>query len=321
MSTVAAPRFRSLAAAYIALFVNRRAYVRQMHKEVNGKYPYYRPKNRATKEFLPLTAEDVVQHLMGAITLGFYASNPVTQCAKWIAIDADYGEARRDLLRLKEAFAQDSITALLEQSRRGGHLWVFLTEPIPARLCRKYVVNVARRLGVPVKAGVVDGIEVFPRQDELAKGDLGSAIRGPFGIHRASGQRYWFEDAAPTLDAQVTLLRGVRKVTRAELETLTAEMPELLAPVSVRPISLPAFRGDGSRFEILKYVKPNRKSGKEYVARCPACALRGEDRKSTHLNINIKDPNLYKCWGGCTKEEIRRALGAPAPASRFGSLV
>ena len=28
-----------------------------------------------------------------------------------------------------------------------------------------------------------------------------------------------------------------------------------------------------------------------------------------NLAIQIQDPRFYKCWAGCTKEEIRAALG------------
>ena len=63
-----------------------------------------------------------------------------------------------------------------------------------ARDCRVYIYNLATRLKVPVKggAGLAEGIEVFPRQDELGDAQFGNALRGPLGVHRAVGQRFWF---------------------------------------------------------------------------------------------------------------------------------
>ena len=46
-------------------------------------------------------------------------------------------------------------------------------------------------------------------------------------------------------------------------------------------------------------------------ARCPSCAQIGRDRTGDNLAIQIKNPRFYKCWAGCTKEEIRAALGQP----------
>jgi len=60
---------------------------------------------------------------------------------------------------------------------------------------------------VPVKggAGLAEGIELFPRQDALAPDEFGNAIRGPLGIHRAAGKRYWFYGADYKVEAQLKL--------------------------------------------------------------------------------------------------------------------
>jgi hypothetical protein len=35
--------------------------------------------------------------------------------------------------------------------RRGAHLWILCAEPLPARLCRIYMYNLALRLDLPIK--------------------------------------------------------------------------------------------------------------------------------------------------------------------------
>ena len=159
----------SVVADYFHLFVNRRAYTLQSnrpHAESTGHY-YYRPKDRKTGQGLSLTLETIRRHLKGEITIGLYAINPATQCSKWMAIDADYENERTDLLKLSFYLRQDGVESALENSRRGGHLWMFMAEPLPARDCRIYVCGLALRLGVPVKRGRREGIEVFPKHDAL----------------------------------------------------------------------------------------------------------------------------------------------------------
>ncbi len=71
-------------------------------------------------------------------------------------------------------------------SRRGAHLWILAEQPLLARECRKWVLSVATELGIPVKGNsAADGLEIFPKHDELKPGEFGNAVRGPLGVHRA----------------------------------------------------------------------------------------------------------------------------------------
>jgi hypothetical protein len=125
-------------------------------------------------------------------------------------------------------------------------------------------------------------------------------------------ERYWFEAAEPNLEAQFHMLRQARLVTREQLETLTAGME----PIPDRPTKVPFVQAQCSRgrehiFQILRHVPNAKRSGRNYVARCPACAQRGEDRSGTHLAISIVEPAMYHCWAGCSADEIREVLGIP----------
>lgn len=307
-------------ADYWHLFVNRRAYTLQSqrpHPE-SGRHHYYQPKEKETGAPLPLTEETIRRHLEGEVTLGLYAINPTTQCCKWVAIDADYMHAMEDLLKLQYHLSQDKVEPALEMSKRGGHLWIFLETPLAARDCRVYIHDLASRLGVPVKgSGLADGIEVFPRHDTIAAGEFGNAIRAPLGIHRGAQRRFWFYGADYTIPAQLTYLKRLRKVTAEELQRFTAgkQTPEA---VTSKPTHVAShFRAGQSEFRILEHVTPVRKVGRNYVARCPACAAEGNDRSGDNLAILIADPRYYKCWAGCNKEMIRAACGCPiAPTQR-----
>jgi len=305
-----------LVADYFRLFVNRRAYTLQSnrpHPESTHHY-YYRPKDKRTGQGLSLTLGTIRRHLEGEITIGLYAINPATQCSKWVAIDADYGDSVHDLARLRWHLKQDGVESALENSRRGGHLWIFLAEPLPARDCRMYVCGLAVQLGISVKRGRKEGIEIFPKHDALKPGRFGNAIRGPLGIHRGAAQRFWFPGAEEDIEKQMRYLNSLPKLTGEHLARLIAGKPippQLLPqepkakPEMGRPTGGPCFR-------ILDHINTKlRTVGHNNVTRCPSCAEEGHDRSGDNLSISIEDPRKYICWAGCTSDMIRSALGCP----------
>jgi hypothetical protein len=266
---------------YFRLLVNRRAYTLQSdrpHPE-SGRHYYYRPTDKATGQALGLASDTIRGHLEGEITIGLYAINPPMQRCKWVAIDADYKGAMEDLVKLHYYLSQDQVQAALEMSQRGGHLWIFLETPLLARDCRIYIHNLASRLGVPVKGnGLAEGIEIFPKHDELGPGEFGNAIRGPLGIHRGASRRFWFYGADYDLGKQMAYLKQLKKVSEEEMRRFVAgKTPPAEA---VRPVRgpVPAAPREGSarpEFRILEHVGEVRKVGRNYVTRCPSCAQGG----------------------------------------------
>jgi len=305
---------------YTDLFINRRAYTLQSmrpHAE-SGRHYYYRPKERTSGAPLLLTEQTIADHLEGRVTIGLYAINSLNQRCKWVAIDADYTRAMDDLIKLQYQLTQDGVESALEMSKRGGHLWIFLAVPLLARKCRVYIYDLAQRLGVPVKgSGLAEGIEVFPKHDEIQEGAFGNAIRGPLGIHRGAKRRFWFYGADYTLDAQLQFLTRLRKITEEELDRFTAGkgLPPSIAKVRPEADSSNGgpMRGKHRGFSILDYVSGMRVVGRNYVARCPSCALAGRDRGRDNLAILVSDPRFYQCWAGCSREMIRAAVGQPIP--------
>jgi hypothetical protein len=300
---------RVTAEEFMRLFVNRLAYGIQREKPLpDGTVPYI-------KQTRPLEMGVVRMHLNGDLTINLYAINPQTQSSKWVAIDADYDGSLKDLFHLQWELKQDGVDAALEQSRRGGHLWIFGEEPLLASQSRIYIYNLALRLGVPVKGGgLKEGIEVFPRQDRIDKGAYGNAIRAPLGVHRKSNHRYWFYEADLNPEAQLAYLQRLKKLTAAELATLTQgmELPQAYQPPAPAPFT-PHIPVAGQReFRILDFVqRTGKQDSRNWKAQCPSCAQAGRDRSRDNLGIKISDPRFYLCRAGCTKEEIRAALGQP----------
>ncbi|HEU0142705.1 MAG TPA: hypothetical protein VFQ79_23480 [Bryobacteraceae bacterium] len=317
----------AMAENFSHLFVNRRAYTLQStrpHPE-SGRHYYYRPKARDGGPPPALSLETVRRHLAGEITLGIYAINPATQRSKWVAIDADYKRAIDDLLKLQYELRQDGVEPALEKSNRGAHLWIFFEQPALARDCRIYIYHTALRLGLPIKgAGLPEGIEVFPRQDEVGPGEFGNAIRAPLGVHRGAresrGKRFWFYGADYTLEDQLAYLCRIRKVTEAELQRFVEgkTIPWEFTQHAKRPDAPKRyFTSPANEFRILDYVKVHRQCGRNWIARCPSCAQANRDTSGDNLAISIEEPRKYICWAGCSREMIREALGRPIPQKRY----
>ena len=165
----------------------------------------------------------------------------------------------------------------------------FCEQPLLAEHCRVYIYNVALRLGVPIKgaAGLRDGIEIFPRQDRLAPGEFGNALRGPLGVHRANNHRYWFYDAGSDITSQLAYLKNLKKLSEAELTRLSLGMTipdEFLRKPTT--IELPPCNPDPNRkqFSILDFVqKPRRKASGDL---CLAKILSGSKINSLHTFLS-----------------------------------
>ncbi|MCI0719941.1 MAG: hypothetical protein L0338_13370, partial [Acidobacteria bacterium] len=180
--------------------------------------------------------------------------------------------------------------------------------------CRIYIYNLALKLGMRVRGtGSAEGIEIFPKHDELRAGEFGNAVRGPLGIHRGAGRRYWFYGADYELAKQVSFLKRLRKLSEGQLRSLIAgkTMPPEFERRHSDPAELRHVPSSGRELRILEHVGKTRTVGRNYVTQCPSCAEAGQDRSGDNLAISIEDPRKYICWAGCTKEMIRRAVGCP----------
>lgn len=117
-------------------------------------------------------------HLAGRLTMGTYVIDEQGLCS-FAVFDADGVYGLPLLAQVQQRLAGSGIVSYLEQSRRGGHLWVFLAERLPARLVRGWLLPFA-----PAE------VEFFPKQDSSQ--GVGSLIRVPLGVHRLTGERYPF---------------------------------------------------------------------------------------------------------------------------------
>jgi hypothetical protein len=201
-------------ATYKSLFVGRSDdYAMQL---ATGRY------RRVGK---PLTDADLHDHLIGARTYGTYVMDAAGRC-RFAVIDADGEDGLARLWKLHDELAAHGITSYVECSRRGGHLWMFFTRPVPASQVRAWLLPYCP-----------SDLEFYPKQDE-GKG-YGSLIRLPLGVHRKSGERYPFvaRDEAGHL---VPLTVAERDRVNWLASIIRLEVPQL-APTTQQATPSPMF--------------------------------------------------------------------------------
>jgi hypothetical protein len=139
------------------------------------------------RRFLPVTDEVVRQHLSGRddlqreFVMGLYPLLTDETCYL-LAIDLDGDAWQADIGALRETCGRLALPTALERSRsgKGGHLWLFFAEAIPAIMARNvgsYLLTETME-GRP-EIGLSSYDRLFPNQDTLPKGGFGNLIALP----------------------------------------------------------------------------------------------------------------------------------------------
>lgn len=102
----------------------------------------------------PLTLTVVQAHLTGKLTLGSYVLDERGRCGHAV-FDADQQDGLATLAEVSQRLAAEDIPSVLEASRRGGHLWVFLDAWMPGWWVRQQLLPYVPR-----------GVEFFPKQEQ-----------------------------------------------------------------------------------------------------------------------------------------------------------
>ncbi len=222
--------------ARLIAYLERFAYVRDTYCVQMPAGHYIRPyADPATKQRpLPLTLEDIGKHLRGETTLAFYTAARVgeeTLCREGImetddkrALPGPGGVVAYELVNgraLMQAahlrLQREGIASALELSRRGARVRVFSADPVPARSMQQLLLFALSAEERERMSRGQTAVEINPKQVELADGKVGNSVRGPFGLHLKSGERYPFihpdgRPVATTLGEQLSYVLAVPTV-------------------------------------------------------------------------------------------------------------
>jgi len=189
------------------------------------------------KDYFPLTAQVIHDHLTGKLTVGVYPLLADETC--WfLAADFDKTTWQEDVRAYLQTCTECKVPALLERSRsgRGGHIWVFFDSPLPARLARQLGAAIlTRTMERRHQLGLDSYDRFFPSQDTMPKGRFGNLIALPLQhMPRSQGNSVFLDDEfEPHLD-QWLLLSGIRRMTFAEVEIRVREAEQSGSIIGVR---------------------------------------------------------------------------------------
>ncbi len=189
------------------------------------------------RKFLPVTDDVIQNHLTGRHTIGIYPMLADEACC-FLAADFDKTSWQEDASAFIETAKVMGVPAALERSRsgKGGHVWIFFEEPIPAVL--------ARKLGSAILTSAMDrrhqvGLDsydrFFPNQDTMPKGGFGNLIAPPLqrGPREKVNTVFLDERLIPYPD-QWAFLSTVRRMSVEEVERIVRDAARKGSIVGVR---------------------------------------------------------------------------------------
>lgn len=203
--------------------------------------------NCPSRRFLEVTNDVVRWHLNGhddrgsPFVMGVYPMLLDESCYL-LAVDFD-GEAwQEDAMAYVQTCRRYQVPAALERSRsgNGGHVWLFLSEALPAALARKlgsYILTESMEHRPDLGFRSYD--RFFPNQDTLPNGGFGNLIALPLQQSpRTMGNSVFVDDELRAIDDQWSYLSSVERMTRSQVESLVDEASRKGRVLGVRSVVL-----------------------------------------------------------------------------------
>jgi len=186
------------------------------------------------QKFPPLDDRAIEAHLRGIHTLGVYAIRDDNSC-RFLAADFDGEGWKENILAYREAGSRAGVTIALERSRsgRGGHAWIFFSEPVPASLARRLGVILLAKASALKPTMALDAFDrFFPNQDVVSVGGFGNLIALPLAQHpRQDGNTLFLNEEFRPIPDQWAYLASLQRLSAPQLQDLVGKMVPL-APLA-----------------------------------------------------------------------------------------
>ena len=184
------------------------------------------------RRFLPVTNEVIRWHLSGRddagqpFVAGVYPMLLDETCF-FLAVDFDKCGWLEDATAFIETCRRMDLSVALERSRsgRGGHVWLFFEEAVPAALARKlgsYILTETMERRPDIGFDSYD--RFFPNQDTLPHGGFGNLIALPLQKQRrGDGNSVFLDDQGVPHQDQWAFLSTIPRIRRGHLEGVVCE--------------------------------------------------------------------------------------------------
>jgi len=232
----------------------------------------------------PVTLQVYARHLAGKESIGIYPLRDDGTCwfaAQDIDMKDDQAKAAEMAGTVKEALGELGIPVYIEKSKsKGYHVWVFFSEPVPAKDARRLLAGVWKK----AVGGSVP--EIFPKQDTLDGQTYGNYLHLPYFLPHSKENRRVMVDGGRV----ISLEEFLNSVKRVKLEQLAAALEKL--PAEKEPPK--------------KAAAPGAKGGHRDLLPCAkALVEKGADK-------GYRRPSLFRLAAHCHKagypQEIAEAL-------------
>ena len=190
---------------------------------------------------VPLSEGVARKHLSGDMTIGIYPMLPAETC-RLLAVDFDKDGWRDDALSFLATCQSHGVPAALERSRsgRGGHVWVFLADEVPARTARQMgAALITETMATRPSMGLDSYDRLFPSQDNIPKGGFGNLIALPLQRGPAqNGNSLFVDDELRVYSDQWAFLSTLQRMPIDRVQQLAQEARDGGRIIGVRPVAL-----------------------------------------------------------------------------------
>ena len=228
------------------------------------------------RDFIPLSDDVIRNHLLGIdpadryrreFVIGVYPML-VDETCWFLAVDFDkesWKEDSRAFLKTCETF---KLPAALERSRsgNGGHIWIFFSEPIPAKLARQLgAFMLTQAMEFRPELGFDSYDRFFPSQDTLPRGGFGNLIALPLQAKpREKGNSLFVDENFRPYADQWSYLSAVQRMSFAEVQSVVDKAAYRGGVLGVRFVST-----DEDDISPWLYSPSGKKSGIKIVGPLP----------------------------------------------------
>ncbi|WP_088052871.1 DEAD/DEAH box helicase [Virgibacillus dakarensis] len=216
-------KLRKRMAIFKSLFKGRSDVFAYRWKLKNGKVGYSPAKKSGSGYHIPLTDQQIYDHLSGEKTIGLYPLLLDNTC--WfLVVDFDKKDWKKDVKAFIHTCKMMKIPFSMERSRsgNGAHIWIFFSEPVLARVTRKLgKILLAKTKETFGNNGLNSYDRLFPNQDTMPEGKLGNLIALPLqGIPRKQGNSIFIDENFQPYSNQWLYLSNIKKLNKHEVELI-----------------------------------------------------------------------------------------------------